>query len=217
MPEQLSFSVLLFSFGGGFVTGLNPCCYGAVPGALGYLGGFCRPSMRQCVWLSVWMGLGIFSANMILGGLVLFVGTLFGQILPAIRYVLAFIPILMGLIVLEGINLKFPELKMSQSHGSPKHALGSYVIGLIFSLAVLPCATPVLASILSFGSLQGRTVAGTTLLAAYGAGISIPVILAGSFFGFLSSLATVSKFWPYISKLSGILLIGLGLYLLWKI
>ena len=217
MSGEFSISALLLSFMGGLITGLNPCCYSAVPGALGYLGGFCRPSPRRCVWLSLWMGLGIFSANMILGSLVIFAGTLFGQVLPAVRYLLAFIPILMGLVVLEAIDLKLTGLRMNQTYGSPKHAAGSYVIGLVFSLAVLPCATPALASILSLGSLQGRVLTGSGLLAAYGAGISTPVVLAGSFFGFLSSLTAVSRFWPYISKLSGILLIGLGLFLLWKI
>lgn len=217
MSYEFSVSTIIFSFVGGFITGLNPCCYSAVPGALGYLGSFCRPSLRQSVWLSLCMGLGIFSANMILGSLVIFAGTLFGQILPGLRYFLASIPILMGLVVLGAIPLKLPKFRLNQSGLMPKHAIGGYLLGLVFSLAVLPCATPILASILSLGSLQGRMLAGITLLAAYGAGISIPIILTGTFFGFLSTISTISKVWPYISKLSGIILIVLGLYLFWKI
>ena len=154
---------------------------------------------------------------MILGGLVIFAGTLFGRILPAFRYLLAFIPIFMGLIVLEVISLKLPALRLNQVQVSPKHAARSYTIGLVFSLAVLPCATPILSSILAIGSLQGGMFKGAGLLAAFGAGISVPVVIAGTFFGFISSFNAVSKFWPSISKLSGLFLIVLGLYLLWKV
>ena len=220
VPAEFSVGAFLLSFAGGFLTGLNPCCYSAVPGALGYMGGFCRPSTKQCVWLSIWMGLGIFTANMIFGILVIYAGTVFGEILPSVRYVLALIPVVMGLVLLEAIPLKFAALgtttTTSSSSGVPKRAIGSYLIGMTFSLAVLPCATPALATILSFATIHGQTIAGTALVAAYGAGISIPVVFAGSVFGFVSSFSSISRHWPVVSRVSGILLIGLGLYFLWK-
>ena len=163
------------------------------------------------------MGLGIFSANMILGAIVILAGTYFGRLLPGIRYFLALVPIFMGLVVLKAIPLKIPGLNLGQGKGLPKTAIASYLIGLIFSLAVLPCATPILASILSYSSIEGTIIPFVALLAAYGIGISIPVVVAGCLFGFATSFGNVSRFWPYISNLSGIILIGLGLYLLWKI
>ncbi|MCI0612112.1 cytochrome c biogenesis CcdA family protein [bacterium] len=217
MLAEISMPGLLLSFTGGLLSGLNPCCYSVVPGALGYLGGFCRPSTKQCLWLSFWMRLGIFSANMILGSFVIFAGKVFGQLLPWIRYLLALVPIAMGLIVLQAINIRLPTVRMNQTTGMPHQAAASYVIGLIFSLAVLPCATPILASILSYASTHERAFNGMALVAAYGIGISLPVFGAGAVFGAMSSLSFISRYWVQISRLSGTALIGLGLYLLWTI
>lgn len=216
MMGELSIGGLAISFAGGLVAGLNPCCYSAVPGALGYLGGFSQPSVRQCAWLSFWIALGTFSANMFLGGLAIFAGRTFGAV-PAIRYCLAVVPILMGLVVLHVIPLHLPGLRLPGVAGPSRKALGSYAVGLALSLAVLPCATPILASILSFASLQGKTLTSMGLLASYGAGLAMPVFLAGAFVATLSKLRSVSRFWPYVSQVSGVLLIILGLYLLWKV
>ena len=39
LPNEISVTAVLLSFTGGLITGFNPCCYTAIPGTVGYLGG----------------------------------------------------------------------------------------------------------------------------------------------------------------------------------
>ena len=86
--------------------------------------------------------------------MVVLVGGIFGAVNPLVRYALALIPIVMGLNLLGIINIKAPGLQKWR----PVRAgtLGAFLTGLLFSLVILPCATPVLASILSYATGRGN-------------------------------------------------------------
>lgn len=197
------------------MTGLNPCCYPMIPAIVGYLGGYCAPSVKRCAWLSIWFALGLATATVLLGMLVALAGGIFGVLPVALKYTLAVIPMIMGLHLLELIKLRLPGL--SEWRPIRTGTLGAYLTGLLFSLVILSCATPVLASILAFAAQQQRAVSGATLLFTYGAGVSLPLVLVGTSLGLISNLRSLSHWWPVVNRLSGVLLIGLGFYLLWRV
>lgn len=213
--EQISLTVFALTFAGGVVTGLNPCCYTMIPAIVGYLGGYCEPSFKRCAWLSGWFVLGLAAATALLGLVVVLVGGIFGAVPPLVRYVLALIPVVMGLHLLGIINIKTPGLQ----NWRPVRAgvLGAFLTGLLFSLVILPCATPVLASILSYAAGHGNALYGSSLLLTYGAGIGVPLFVFGSSIGLVSSLRPVARWWAIVNRMSGVILIGLGFYLLWKV
>lgn len=213
--EQFSLAAFALTFAAGVVTGLNPCCYTMIPAIVGYLGGYCAPSFKRCAWFSGWFALGLASATAVLGLIVVFVGGLFGGLHPLVRYALAFVPLVMGLHLLGILNLKAPGLHKWQ----PVRAgtLGAYLTGLLFSLVILPCATPVLASILSYAAGRGNALYGSSLLFTYGAGIGAPLFVFGSSLGLVSSLRPVAHWWSVVNRSSGVLLVGLGFYLLWEV
>lgn len=213
--EQISLAAFALTFTAGVVTGLNPCCYSMIPAIVGYLGGYCEPSFKRCAWLSGWFVLGLATATALLGLVVVLVGGIFGAVNPLVRYALALIPIVMGLNLLGIINIKAPGLQKWR----PVRAgtLGAFLTGLLFSLVILPCATPILASILSYATGRGNALYGSTLLFTYGAGIGAPLFVLGSSIGLMSSFRQVARWWSVVNRLSGVLLIGLGFYLLWKV
>lgn len=213
--EQISLAAFALTFAAGVVTGLNPCCYTMIPAIVGYLGGYCEPSFKRCVWFSGWFTLGLATATALLGLVVVLVGGIFGAVNPLVRYALALIPIVMGLHLLGIINIKAPGLQKWR----PVRAgtLGAFLTGLLFSLVILPCATPILASILSYATGRGNALYGSSLLFTYGAGIGAPLFVLGSSIGLVSSLRPVAHWWSVVNRLSGVLLIGLGFYLLWKV
>lgn len=213
--EQVSLAVFALTFVGGVVTGLNPCCYTMIPAIVGYLGGYCEPSFKRCAWFSGWFALGLAAATALLGLVVVLVGGIFGTIHPLARYALALIPIVMGLHLLGIINIKAPGLQ----NWRPVRAgtLGAFLTGLLFSLVILPCATPVLASILSYAAGRGNALYSSGLLFTYGMGIGAPLFVFGSSIGLVSSFRSVARWWSMVNRLSGVLLIGLGFYLLWKV
>lgn len=212
--EQISLAAYLLTFIGGVVTGFNPCCYTMLPAIMGYLCGYCVPSAKRCAWISFLFALGLATATALLGLTVVLVGGFFGGIHPLVKVALALVPIAMGLHLLGVVNIKLNGLQKWKPISSG--ALGAYLTGLIFSLVILPCATPFLASILSYATGSGGVVFGASLLFTYGAGIGVPIILFGTSIGLVSSLRPVSRWWQTVNRLSGVILIGLGLYLLWK-
>jgi cytochrome c-type biogenesis protein len=213
--NQISLTSFLLTFVGGVVTGLNPCCYTMIPAIVGYLGGYCEPSFRRCAWFSGWFALGLATATASLGLVVVLVGGIFGAVHPLVRYALALIPIAMGLRLLGVINIKATGLQKWR----PVRAgtLGAFLTGLLFSLVILPCATPVLASILSYAAGRGNAFYGSSLLFTYGVGIGAPLFVIGSSIGLVSSLRPVARWWSIINRISEVILIGLGFYLLWKV
>ncbi|MEW6208327.1 MAG: cytochrome c biogenesis protein CcdA [Acidobacteriota bacterium] len=212
--EEISLTAFALAFVGGIATGFNPCCYTMIPAVVGYLGGYCEPSVKRCAWLSVWFAIGLATATAILGLVVVLAGGIFGGVHPAVRYVLAVIPIVMGLHLLGVINVEVPAI----NNWRPVRTgtLGAFLTGLVFSLAILPCATPILASILSYAAGHGRVLYGSGLLFIYGAGIGVPLILFGTSIGLMSSLRPIARWWSVVHHVSGIILIGMGFYLLWQ-
>jgi cytochrome c-type biogenesis protein len=207
-------AALLLTFVGGVVTGFNPCCYTMLPAIMGYLCGYCQPSTKRCAWLSTLFAAGLATATALLGLIVVLVGGYFGGIHPAVKVALALVPVVMGLQLLGVINIKLTGLQRWKPVSSG--ALGAYLTGLIFSLVILPCATPVLASILSYAAGRGSVLYGSSLLLIYGAGIGAPLVIFGTSIGLVSSLRSVSRWWSVVNRVSGVILIGLGFYLLWR-
>lgn len=212
--EDISLTAFLLTFVGGIVTGFNPCCYTMIPAVVGYLSGYGEPSVKRCAWLSGWFAVGLATATAILGLVVVLAGGIFGSVHPALRYVLAMIPIAMGLHLLGVIKINVPAI--NKWRPIRNGTLGAFLTGLVFSLAILPCATPILASILSYAVGHGRGLYGSGLLFTYGAGIGVPLILVGTSIGLISSLRPLARWWSVVNRISGIVLIGLGFYLLWQ-
>ena len=197
--NQISLTAFLLTFIGGVVTGLNPCCYAMIPAIVGYLGGYCAPSVKRCAWLSVWFALGLASATALMGLIVVLVGGIFGVLPATLKYTLALIPIAMGLNLAGLIKLSLPGL----SGWKPIRmgTFGAYLTGLLFSIVILPCATPVLASILSYAAQQQRALSGTALLFTYGVGIGAPLALVGTSFGLMSRLRPLYQWWPMVNRI----------------
>jgi len=87
-------------------------------------------------------------------------------------------------------------------------------MGLLFGLVLSPCATPVLAVIITYVASTGSVYYGASLLFAYGLGHGLPLILAGTFTASIKQLPRFRKYAHYITWLSGVVLIMLGLYFL---
>ena len=212
--EHLSVAVFALTFVSGVVTGFNPCCFTMVPAIVGYLGGYCKPSTRKCAWLSGWFALGLATATAVLGLVAVTLGGIFGQVPTALRYALALVPIAMGLHLLGVVDVKAPALRSWKPIRTG--TLGAFLTGLLFSIVLLPCATPLLASILSYAAGHGGALYGSGLLFVYGAGIGVPLVLVGTSIGLMSSLKGIARYWPVVNRVSGAILVGLGFYLLWK-
>jgi len=203
-------SILILVFLGGLMTSLSPCILSMLPVMLGYIGGLEKPTKTKGFITSTSFVLGLAVTFAILGIIASLLGKVFGQIGPAWLYIIGFFSIIMGLQLIGVININLPGLQaMPEKKGG---VLGSFGVGLLFGLVASPCATPVLAVLMTYVAGQGVLWYGALLLFIYGLGHGIPLIIAGTFTAVLKSLPRLQKWGHYITYLSGGLLIVLGLY-----
>ena len=126
--------------------------------------------------------------------------------------------ILTGLILLEVITVRLPELVLSQKHHNKlaeSGALGAFLLGFIFALAFCP-----ISAALYFGSLIPLAInskSGIVLPFIYGIGTGLPVLI---FAVAIALGATSLSHWfnritrleYYTRKITGVVFILVGLY-----
>lgn len=203
--------VLPLALAGGLVAGMNPCCLALYPAAAGACCGAHGQEKVRTAGNAAAFVLGIAAAGAILGLLAVYIGRV-AAIGKPFKYAIAFLPILMGVYRLGWISLPL-NLPKTVRPGLG----GAFGTGLLLSLVIGPCGTPVLASLLSFVAYKQRFVYGGLLLFLYGIGNGLPLMLVGTTAGGLLKRLEGGRFTVWIDPAVGGLLILLGFYLLWRI
>ena len=113
--------------------------------------------------------------------------------------------------------VKIPFLnqeKMCHLKTKPIGLLGSFLIGITFSLGWTPCIGPVLASILLIASTTSTVKQGMYLLSLYSLGLAIPFFVAALLVGrILHLMQKYGWILKYSSYVIGGLLIAVGVLL----
>ena len=148
----------------------------------------------------------------LLGFIAAYFGRIFGQIGAVWYYVLAAVAIIMGLQLLGVLTFNLPGLK---NIPLKKAGLGgALIMGMLFGLVASPCATPVLAVIITYAAAQAEPLYGSGLLFIYGLGHGMPLLAAGTFTGLARNLPKINRYTHYLSYVSGLVLVIMGLILL---
>jgi len=218
---------------GGLVTALNPCCLPMYPAVFGFFGASCcgkadtdsppQISRRHSIVMSTAFPfvLGMATATALMGMLTAVLGWVFGQFATEFRLLLAIVPLFMGLHLLgilplpvTALHLQQPPIDVSRKR---YRTVTAYAAGLVFSLAIVPCATPILLSILMLVALQGDPVYGTVLMFIYGLGAGLPLLLIGHGLSRLQHVFAAPEYQRHIRQLSGLLLLGVAVYIIWLV
>jgi len=201
------------AFAAGLISGLCPCCVPIYPAAVGA----CAALRRGTAWANLRMAatfvVGVSLASTALGVVSGLAGRMFMGLGSGPAYVIAAIPILFGLHMLGVIRIPLPsESNLTRKVGGAASAL---VAGALIGLIVTPCSTPVLAGLLAYVASTGSPVWGGLLLFVYGLGVGIPILLLGTAAASLMTRLATTGARVWVERASGILLVGVGLYLLW--
>lgn len=129
------------------------------------------------------------------------------------RYLIALLPLLMGLQRLGWLNLPFLEFKFKKRF-KPGFT-GAFATGLLLSLVVGRCGGTVLGTVLAYAAYHQAFLYGGVLLFAYGAGAGIPLITFGAVVGRLTAWIDSKGYRKWTEFAMGSMMLGLGFYLFW--
>jgi cytochrome c biogenesis protein CcdA len=206
-----------------FVLGLasavaSACCTLPLLGAIvGYSGTREDPDRRTKFLAALFFMLGTTIALVILGTVAGFIGQVAQDMMGKYWKVFAgLIAIFVGLAALRLLPFKLPT-KTAGTSSRPKGLLGAAAFGLVMggsvSIASLAC-NPGIFIVLGVAVLQGYTLWGMCIMAAYAVGFSLPLalIILGASFG--KSAIKAKRTETAIRIIGGALLIIAGFYLL---
>jgi cytochrome c-type biogenesis protein len=219
MTEELS---LLLVFTAGLLSFLSPCVLPLIPSYLSILGGFGieKENARFRLILS--------AAGFVLGFSVVFItlGILVSKTFFLMGGISRYINWAAGIIVIVlGLNVIFDFIKFVNYEKRPffqkwmkpgnRGMLAAFIAGAAFGAGWTPCIGPILTGVFLLAAQSGKTGTAVFYLAVYSAGLALPFLLAALFLDFFIKRGSALRSrLPLIRRISGILLIIIGLMIL---
>ena len=207
----------------GMLTFLSPCVLPLIPSYISYITGASLEELqsgkgvKQATAIhSLLFILGFSVIFILLGASATFVSGFLYQYQDWIKNIGGVLIILFGLHLTGILPIHFLlREKRLQWRRKPVGYAGSFLVGAAFSIGWTPCVGPILASVLLYASSQVTVQQGILLLAIYSLGLAIPFFLSSLAFNqMLSSLRWVKKYLNILEKLTGVLLIAVGVLLM---
>lgn len=200
-------------FIGGLISAASPCVLAAIPLIIGYVGGYSEGNKKKAALYSLVFVFGLSLTFTLLGAAMSAMGGVLGFMGPWLSLGLAGIAMVMGLHLMGLFTIQLPFQKTREI--KTKGLWGAFILGLLTGTVSSPCATPVLAVILAYVSTQGDVLYGGSLLFVYAVGHCALIFVAGLSIGLTENLLQsrgIQNFSLYAKKLSGIILVIVGIY-----
>lgn len=209
---------LLFVFILGILMSLTPCIYPMIPITAGILQSQGRQSFFSNIALSLTYTLGMSTTFAVFGLAAALTGHLFGQILTNPFFIIFLVLVLayLGFSMLGFYNMYIPKF-MQPSDNSVK-GRGSYLsiflFGAMAGSVASPCISPGLALLLTIVATLGSKLIGFLMLFVFGIGLSMPLLIVGTFSSSINSLPQSGMWMDEIKKIFGFMLFGMCFYFL---
>ena len=208
---------LFVAFAAGLLSFLSPCVLPLVPSYIGFLTGMTLPEMakrRRAGFVHALLFVAGFSLVFILlGASATALGRALNYYQDWLQRIGGALIIAFGLVCLGVIKVEFlsQDRRVHVEH-KPVGYLGSLVVGMAFAAGWTPCIGPVLGTILGLAATSNDLSRGVLLLAAYSAGLAVPFLIAAAALeSFLEWFQRFRGYLPWVMRLSGALLVFVGL------
>nr|AAU82488.1 cytochrome c-type biogenesis protein [uncultured archaeon GZfos17G11] len=202
----------LIAFGFGVLSVFSPCILPVIPLIAAY-------STKSGKYIPITIVIGLSASFTLMGVLASAFGSVFQQYQTMLYTIGGVVIILLGLCMLfdaieQNIRRIIPSTGLS-----PKFSMtnaGSTAGGLMFGFSLgiiwIPCVGPILGAILAIVAVEGNILYGAILLAIYSLGLGIPLLALAYLSQF--TLRPLNKYSVIIKRLSGVMLVLIGLYML---
>jgi len=215
-------STFLLALLGAFLWGvlsilLSPCHLTSIPLVVGYISHQGVKTFRKAFWTSFAFSFGILITIGLIGLVTALLGRMMGDIGKWGNYFVAVIFFIVGLYLLEIIRFDLPGI--GQLKFKKRGVWAALVLGLIFGIALGPCTFAYMAPVLAITlfSPSSSFIKDFLLLAMYGIGHCLVIVLAGTFTEVIQKYLNwneKSKGTLIVKRICGILVIIAGIYML---
>jgi cytochrome c-type biogenesis protein len=204
------------AFAAGLLSFLSPCVLPLVPSYLGFLTGMTLPEIadrRKTVLLhAVLFVVGFSLVFIVLGASATALGRTLNYYQIWLQRIGGALIVLFGLFCLGVVRTGWLDRERRlHLERKPVGLLGSVLVGMAFGAGWTPCIGPVLGAILSLAATSHDISRGVLLLGVYSAGLAVPFLLAAvAMDAFLGWFQRFRRFLPWVMRVSGVLLIAVG-------
>jgi len=200
---------------------LSPCHLASIPLIVGFIGEQGRMTTKKAFWLATSFSVGMLITIGVIGLITGLMGRMLGDIGVYGNYFVALIFFVIGLHLLEIIEIPFIG-KTNQPVFRKKGILAAFILGLIFGVALGPCTFAYMAPMLGivFTVSTSQFLFAVLLLIFYGIGHCSVIVFAGTFTEVIQRYLNWnkdSKGMLIVKKICGLLVILGGIYLIWTV
>jgi cytochrome c-type biogenesis protein len=212
---------LLIAFGAGFLSFVSPCVLPLFPAFLSYITGMSVNELqsdnqkltKKAMLHTVLFLIGFSSVFIMIGFSTTLISDVFTIYQDIIRQVGAILIIFFGLVIVGMLNFKFlMKDKRITFKNRPAGYMGSFFIGMAFSMGWTPCTGPILAVVISLGVTNPDQA--MLLMISYILGFAIPFLVLSFFIG---RLKWIQRHSMKLVKVGGYIMIffGVALFFNW--
>lgn len=213
---------ILLAFSAGLLSFLSPCVLPLVPAYISYLTGAAAQDLSKgrsrlfIIYKALGFSIGFSIIFLLMFLSITTLGKLFDQYREYIRVAGGILVIIFGLHLTGILKIKyFYYEKRVTEPGKLQSGASSILLGMAFAAGWTPCIGPILGSILLYAGNMDTVYKGMLLLVSYSMGLATPFIFtAAAIEGLSKHLRKISRYMPLLSILSGILVMGIGVIIL---
>ena len=212
--------LLGLAFGAGLVAALNPCGFALLPAYLTLVVRAEQGGVLTAVWralaATMAMTLGFLAAFGAFGLLTVTVAAAVERFLPYVTIVIGISLVALGIWLLLGRDLALLTPRaLAAGRRAPTARLGSmFGYGVGYAVASLSCTIGPFLAVTGATFRGGPLLDGLMIYLAYAAGFGllVGVMAVGVAFARTALIERIRRILPYINRISGALLIAVGLY-----
>ena len=211
---------IAISFAAGLLSFLSPCVLPLIPSYVTFVTGLTledvQRSRRIALVHSLLFVLGFSLIFLALGATATTLGRMLGYNREWVGRVGGVLVIVLGLYLLGVFDVAlFSRERRLHVATKPLGYLGTVFVGMAFAAGWTPCIGPILGAVLTYTASEADLQRGLVLLAAYSAGLAVPFVLAALMIDrFLVFFQKYKKALVWTTRLSGLLLLGVGILML---
>jgi thiol:disulfide interchange protein len=215
--DSISLRLILVFFLG-LLMSLTPCIYPMIPITAGILQAQGSSSLGRSFVLAFTYTLGTSTTFACFGLIAALTGHLFGQLLVNPIFIILIVALLgyLGLSMFGLYDMYVPKfMEQNNSFNQKQSSLFSiFIFGAISGSMASPCLSPGLALLLSIVATLGNHALGFLMLFIFGLGLSVPLLIIGTFSNSINMIPQSGTWMVEIKKIFGFMLLGMCIYLL---